>query len=238
MLGTFDERESTEKSGVTSLGRVSFLGIPVHVAPCTFSPREETELLAREAIAVLHNEGIESPIVVDVCCGVGNLAVALACNVPRAQVWAADLAAPCVAAARHNVVMLGIEDRVRVARGDLFGALAGEALDGRVDMIVCNPPYISSGRLERDRRHLLAYEPREAFDAGPYGLTFHQRLIAEATALLRPGGWLLFEFGEGQARQVRALFDRSGRYGGFRTVRDDAGSERVAVARFDSGGLP
>jgi release factor glutamine methyltransferase len=96
---------------------------------------------------------------------------------------------------------------------------------------VCNPPYISSGRLTGDRAPLLRHEPREAFDAGPYGLSIHQRLVTEAARYLRRDGWLLCEFGSGQAKQIKILFDRSRRYAGVRMIPDDAGEERVAAAR-------
>jgi methylase of polypeptide subunit release factors len=94
-----------------------------------------------------------------------------------------------------------------------------------------NPPYISTGRLEGDRAHLLDGEPREAFDGGPYGISIHQRLAAEAPAFLKPGGWLAFEFGGGQERQVLALMTRARAYGPVELVNDAEGRPRVACAQ-------
>ena len=98
-------------------------------------------------------------------------------------------------------------------------------------MIVCNPPYISQARLAGDRASLLAYEPRDAFDGGPYGLTIHQRVVREAAAFLRPGGTLLFEIGAGQDRQLCRLLDRAGSYDGYGLIADRDGVVRVVTAR-------
>ena len=131
--------------------------------------------------------------------------MAIATEIPTARIWGADLTDGTVALARRNAERLGVQDRVSIRQGDLFGALAGEGLAGAVDMIVCNPPYISTGRLEGESAHLLESEPREAFDGGPYGISIQQRLVREAPAFLKPGGLLLFEFGVGQERQAQSL---------------------------------
>jgi release factor glutamine methyltransferase len=98
-------------------------------------------------------------------------------------------------------------------------------------VIVCNPPYISSGRLAGDRARLLDHEPREAFDGGPYGLTIHQRVMKEALPFLKPGGWLLFEIGEGQDRQIALLFQRARAYEAIGLAQNAAGTPRVAFGR-------
>ena len=135
------------------------------------------------------------------------------------------------AAAEENVEFHDLCSRVMVLRGDLFESLAEEGLQGKVDMVVCNPPYISTGKLGGASASLLEREPREAFDGGPFGLSIHQRLIRDALAYLRDDGILLCEFGEGQARQIEALFKRAKGYGPVAFVVDVSGMERVAVAR-------
>jgi release factor glutamine methyltransferase len=168
---------------------------------------------------------------VDMCCGSGNLACALAHRLPGAEIWASDLTAGCVEMAKRNAASLGFARRVHVRQGDLFAGLAGLGLEGSIDAVVCNPPYISSRRLEADRAGLLEHEPREAFDGGPYGLTVHQRVLTEAAPFLRPGAWLLFEIGIGQERQVELLFRRARVYEDFGLARDAAGDVRVAFGR-------
>ncbi|WP_034657964.1 HemK/PrmC family methyltransferase [Chelativorans sp. J32] len=207
-----------------------FMGLDLEISPDVLVPREETELLGRNAVELLQEiEG--NPVVIDMCCGSGNLALAIASAVPDAQVWASDLTESTVRLARRNAERLGLLERVKVVQGDLFSGLAGEELEGRVDVIVSNPPYISTSRLETDRAHLLENEPREAFDGGPYGLSIHQRLVREAAAFLKRGGWLAFEFGEGQERQVAILLKRAGIYEEPRFASDEAGKPRVAIAR-------
>jgi release factor glutamine methyltransferase len=219
-------------------GRVRFLGIDLLVGPGALVPRQETELLGRTAIDVLQRErdvrdaeGSDALRVVDMCCGAGNLACAIASNIPGAQVWATDLTDACVAVARRNVDHLGLGDRVSVLQGDLFAPLAELGLQDSIDLVVCNPPYISSGRLAKDRAELLVSEPREAFDGGPYGLTLHQRVIQAAPHFLRPRGWLIFEFGLGQDRQLAVLFARSKRFEEVDMKMDAESRPRVVAAR-------
>ncbi|WP_163270750.1 N5-glutamine methyltransferase family protein [Chelativorans alearense] len=209
---------------------VRFMGIELETAPGVLVPREETELLGRSTVALLREVPGEA-IVIDMCCGSGNLALAIAAAVPTARVWASDLTDDTVALARRNVERCGLAGAVKVMQGDLFSGLQNEGLEGRADLVVCNPPYISTLRLEGDRSALLEDEPREAFDGGPYGLSIHQRLVREAAAFLKPGGWLAFEFGEGQDRQVKILLARAGFYEPVRFALDAAGTPRVAIAR-------
>jgi release factor glutamine methyltransferase len=165
------------------------------------------------------------------CCGAGNLACAVAAHVPSARVWASDLTDGCIEWTRRNVTHLHLENRVTVGQGDLFAGLDGFGLDGSIDVIVCNPPYISTGRLDTERAVLLELEPREAFDGGPYGLSIHQRVFADAPRFLKPGGWLLMEFGLGQHRQVKILADRAKPFTETAFVNDASGAPRVVVTR-------
>lgn len=202
------------------------------VPPDVLLPRPETELLAGRALSLLLELGADSqPTVIDMCCGCGNLAVAVAVHMPSSRVWAGDMSEAATAAAKENVEFHDLRSRITVRTGDLFESLAEDGLQGRVDMVVCNPPYISTGKLGGASANLLEREPREAFDGGPFGLSIHQRLIRDALAYLRDDGVLLCEFGEGQARQIEALFKRAKGYGPISFVVDASGTERVAVAR-------
>ncbi|MCZ7682872.1 MAG: peptide chain release factor N(5)-glutamine methyltransferase [Sandaracinaceae bacterium] len=212
------------------LGRVEFLGLPLEVASGVLAPREETELLAKSAIAWLR-AGPPEPVVVDMCCGAGNLACAIASAVPGARVWAADCSEAAVRLTAHNASLLGLGDRVTALCGDLFAPLRGLGLEGRVEAVVCNPPYISSGRLDGPSRALMVHEPREAFDGGPYGLAIHQRVVREATDFVRPGGLVAVEIGRGQRRQIEALLRRARGWGEPVMVAGGDAVPRVALAR-------
>lgn len=209
-------------------GRARFYGLELRVGAGALVPRTETELLARTVIEHL----ADTPsLVVDVCSGTGNLACAIAHHRAQARIFALELAHAAVDLARENVTELGLGDRVEVREGDLFAPLAGEGLEGLCDAVVCNPPYISSGRLGKDRAPLLEHEPREAFDGGPYGVSIMQRVVKEALGLLRPGGFLAFEIGAGQARQVHGLFERSKGYDPPISIDNEEGVTRVLLAR-------
>ncbi len=215
-------------------GRVNFMGVDLLVAPGAMVPREETELLGFTAIETIKGMELGGPRLIDMCCGSGNLACALAIHLPEALVWASDLTDDCVSLAQANVRGLGLAQRVQVLQGDLFAGLVGLGLEGSIDMVACNPPYISEGRLGSDRAELLENEPREAFAAGPYGLSIHQRVLREALHFLRPGGALAFEIGLGQDRQVGILFERVGAYKDIRMVRSEQDQVRVVVGQKDS----
>lgn len=213
------------------IGHEKFLGIDLIVAEGALAPREETELLGNTALAAIRNCSADAPHVIDMCCGSGNLACAIAHHLPRAKVWASDLTDGCIAVTRRNVNHVGVIDQVVVAQGDLFAGLANFNLIGSVDVVVCNPPYISQGKLATERAELLEHEPREAFDGGPYGLTIQQRVIKEALPFLRPGGTLMFEIGLGQEKQVKMLFDRSKAYEEINLVTNHEGAVRVITGR-------
>ena len=206
---------------------VSFMGLALETAPDVLVPRAETELLCNEALRLVDATGAR--IVVDLCCGSGNLACALATLRPLLQVWASDLTDACVALARHNVERCGLPGRVTVVQGDLLASL--QHLAGTIDVLVCNPPYISTGRLATDSAYLLQSEPREAFDGGPYGLIIHQRVVRESPPLLTPTGWLAFEMGAGQERQLELVFQRAKTFGPRTLVSDATGAPRVVTAQ-------
>lgn len=212
-------------------GRIGFMGLKLVVAPGVLVPRPETELLGSTALNVLRELNRPVPRVVDMCCGAGNLACAIGYKVPTARVWASDLTDSCVETTCRNVAHLGLAGRISVLQGDLFNSFSGLELEGTIDLVVCNPPYISEKRLENDRAHLMELEPREAFAAGPYGLSIHMRVIKEARRYLRQGGMLLFEVGLGQDRQVMNLVERSKAYESIRTVANKAREARVVCAR-------
>lgn len=214
-----------------------FMSVMLELAPGVLVPRQETELLGQSALAILRDRA-PGPMVIDMCCGSGNLALAIAAEVPSACVWGVDVTDSTVALARSNAERLALQDRATIRKGDLFGALEGDGLIGAADMIVCNPPYISTARLEGESAHLLEGEPREAFDGGPYGISIHQRLIRDAIDFLKPGGWLLFEFGQGQDRQVTALIARAKAYEPVTFAKDEVGMPRVALLRKLENGAP
>ena len=212
-------------------GYETFMGIELIADKGALVPRKETEPLGNEAIKVLRSSALDAPRVIDMCCGSGNLACAIAHYHPAARVWASDLTDGCITVARRNVENLGVSDRVAVVQGDLFAGLEGCELEGTIDVIVCGPPFISHHKLATESAELLEYEPREAFDGGPYGLSIQQRIVKESLPFLRPGGILIFETGLGQERPAKMLFERAKAYEDIRLIANDEGEVRVISAR-------
>ncbi len=170
-------------------------------------------------------------IVVDVCTGSGNLALAIARHEPRARVWGADLSADAVALALRNAEHLGLGDRVAFRAGDLLEPFDNMEFHGRVDLLVCNPPYISSGKVDALPAEIGGHEPRLAFDGGPFGIRILHRLVNDASRLLRRGGTLAFEVGLGQGPGMRRRLEQGGRYVGVEEIADAEGRTRALVAR-------
>ncbi|MHB8252369.1 MAG: N5-glutamine methyltransferase family protein [Acidiferrobacter sp.] len=215
------------------LGRQRFMGVEISVSSGVLIPRNETELLGWEAVARLREARGDHGLgarVIDMCCGSGNLACGIAHAIPGVHVWASDLMEDCAALTARNAKQLGLDDRIHVGFGDLFEPLLKMGANA-CDMAVCNPPYISSHRLTRDRQDLLSHEPRQAFDGGPYGLSIYQRLIRDAAPFLVKGGWLLLEVGVGQAPSLERLLRRCGYYDQVDIVADPLGELRLVAAR-------
>jgi release factor glutamine methyltransferase len=223
--------EELSIAAVQQAGRCRFLDLELLVGPGVLVPRAETELLALTAIELLQDSADRPLLLVDLCCGAGNLACAIAAHLPSARVWACDLLPAAVELTRLNVDQLGLAGRVTVLQGDLLAPLAGLGLEGLVDAMVCNPPYISTSRLAGDRGALLEHEPREAFDGGPYGFSIHQRVTREAGPFLKAGAPLLMELGLGQDRQVAMLVKRSGAWEEPAFRPDGTAPARVIVCR-------
>lgn len=210
-------------------GRAHFMGLELEFAPDVFIVRPETEILGHSAVDLL--SVAPNPLMIDVGCGSGNLTCGIASSLPDLTVFAVDILKSCVDLTNKNVTKCNLSNRVTVTFGDLFEPLEKSGLHGRVDAVVCNPPYIASGRLNGDRAYLVAHEPLEAFDGGPFGFRMHQRLIVESLRFLKPGGSLLFEFGAGQDKQILGLFKRAGGFGQIDFKADNSGTARVVVAQ-------
>jgi release factor glutamine methyltransferase len=214
-------------------GRQSFLGMELLCTDQALIPRKETELLARTSLEVLRQSTSESdnPRVIDVCTGCGNIALALACHVANVRVFACDLSAAAVTLAERNAEHLGISASIEFRVGDFLAPFDTDEFHGTVSMITCNPPYISSSRVDAMDSEIHGYEPRLAFDGGPLGVRILLRLLTEAPRFLVPGGWLCFEVGAGQGPLMAKRVAGTGWFKDVKTVADQAGIPRVVAAR-------
>ncbi len=150
-------------------------------------------------------------MIVDMGTGCANVAVSIAINTENTVVLASDLKQATINTAQKNVELHNISDRIRLFYGDLFAPIP-ETYKMNIDMVVCNPPYIPSSSLKNLPKEIIEHEPKEAFDAGAFGINFYKRLIAEACTYLKPNGILIFEIGLGQEKLVTRLINKSKLY--------------------------
>jgi len=213
-------------------GRQRFLDLEFAVRPGVLIPRRETELLARTALELLDDGADDrSRWCLDVGTGCGNLAVALAVARPGLRIGASDLSTVAVDVARENAVRLAPRSVIDFRVGDLLAPFDEAEHLGRCDLIVCNPPYISSASVPRMRAEIAGHEPAEAFDGGYGGLIVLRRLLLEAPRFLAPGGWLALELGAGQGEAVGQRLRATGQYRESRDYRDAHGMIRVVAGR-------
>ncbi len=204
-------------------GTKEFWSLAFEVSPSVLVPRPETEGLV-EKVLELSTRGEED--IVDVGTGSGCIAVALARELPRARIRAVDVSERALRVARRNAARHKAR-HIEFRRSDLLAAFRGTGL--KFDFIVSNPPYIARAEWDGLPRDVREFEPRRALLAGASGLETIERLVRRAASFLKPGGYLVFEIGEGQRDAVLALFGR--RWTEIETAWDLAGKPRVITAR-------
>jgi release factor glutamine methyltransferase len=187
------------------LGTQAFWKHEFLVTPAVLIPRPETELLVETALELL--EGVDKPVIVDVGTGSGCIALSLAFERPDAEVHATDISEPALEVARENARRLGLEGRVAFHHGDLLEPVAG--LEGRVDLIVSNPPYVDPAERDTLAPEVRDHEPATALFAADV-MAYPARLAGAAREALRTGGCLVVEIGIGLQAPVTEAFLSAG----------------------------
>jgi len=204
-------------------GTAPFRHLELAVGPGVFVPRPETEIVAQFAIDALLAAATPVPIGVDLCTGSGAIALALATEVPHAQVHAVELSPEAHAWALRNTAG---QENVSLVLGDLAVALA--ELDGTVDVVISNPPYVPDDAIPRDPEVRL-HDPALALYGGPDGLDVVRAISRRAWALLHPGGTLVLEHAEVQGAAIRELLAQDG-WRAAATHRDLTQRDRATTA--------
>ncbi|MEO7068143.1 MAG: HemK/PrmC family methyltransferase [Rhodanobacter sp.] len=230
-------------------GYQRFMGLEMLSSQHALIPRAETEQLARACIALLQEPTVRrNARVIDVCTGSGNLAFAIADQIPDAHVVGTDLSLDAIDLAKRNAVSLGMQGKVSFRTGDLLAPFETAEFIGNTDLIVSNPPYITSTKLnqtdliacapshisskvERMAAEIAAHEPRLAFDGGPFGISILMRLIEDAPHLLCGGGWLAFEVGLGQGHALTKRLESNPAWQQVRPLADANSATRVILAQ-------
>nr|MDT0662883.1 peptide chain release factor N(5)-glutamine methyltransferase [Micromonospora sp. DSM 115978] len=215
------------------LGSAGFRYLDLAVGPGVFVPRPETELLAGWGVRAATGDG--SALVVDLCSGSGAIALAIADEVPGARVVAVERSAAALTWLRRNAAdrVAAGDHPIEVVAGDVTdpGLLADVA--GRVDVLVCNPPYVPAGTPVPPE--VADHDPAEAVFGGPDGLAVIRSVIDRAVVLLRPGGVAGIEHDESHAGRLPALLRAGGRFDEVVEHQDLAGRPRFVTARLAGG---
>ena len=208
-------------------GAWEFYGLPMFITTDVLIPRMDTELLVDAAKELLNGRKMDARVL-DLCCGSGCIACAVGHEMPAARIVAVDLSAKALEVTRRNVAANRLSSRVICMQAD---ATASPPMSmGQFDMIVSNPPYVRSADMKKLDPSVRDFEPSWALDGGKDGLKFYKAIIKYWKSVLRPGGYLLFEVGEGQAESVKEMMLA----GGFRSVSskfDTLGVERVVMGK-------
>ncbi len=213
--------------------RQTFLGLELLAGREALIPRKETEILGRAALVKVGCMAKKrGPVLVlDVCTGSGNLALAYAHYEPQAQVHASDLSPEALELARRNARFTGLEKRVGFRLGDLLEPFAEPEFVGRCDFVSCNPPYISTAKVKEMHPEISRHEPEAAFNGGVYGVSILMKLVRSAPRFLRPGGWLGFEVGHGQGAGLARQLERNPAFAAVETYTDPGGEIRAILAK-------
>ena len=208
-------------------GAWEFYGLPMVITTDVLIPRMDTELLVDAAKELLNGHKMDARVL-DLCCGSGCIACAIGHELPATRLVAVDISANALEVCRKNIAANRLSSRAICMQAD---ATSSPPLSmGQFDMIVSNPPYIRSADMRKLDPSVRDFEPSWALDGGKDGLKFYKAIIKYWKALLRPGGYLLFEVGEGPAESVKEMMLT----GGFRAVSskfDTIGVERVVIGK-------
>lgn len=211
------------------LGEWDFYGMTLKVTPDVLIPRDDTcavtDLVIEAAKAISGEKRI-----LDLCTGSGCIGLAAAKNIPDARVTLADISKNALAVAKENVVRQKLSGRVTCTPADALGIPS--AFLGKFDVIVSNPPYITTDEMAELPKSVDAYEPHLALHGGDDGLIFYRGIAKNYRAALKQGGYLCFEFGEGQGSAVAEILSENG-FTVLKLVKDFNQRERAVIARYE-----
>ena len=211
------------------VGRCEFYSLPLTITPDCLIPRPETEHLVEIGISFLRQrQGGQH--VLDLCTGSGCIAAAIAKNVNDANIVATDISDAALKVAAENIEKLKLTDKVRLLCGDLFDPIIEGLDDGRFDLIVSNPPYVSEAEYEALDKNVKEYEPSHALLAGTDGLDVYKRIAEKVDDFLKPDGALIMEIGYAQGAAIGELLEKTDVFKTISIEKDFANNDRIAIA--------
>ena len=214
------------------LGEWEFYGLPLYVSPDVLIPRDDTCAVTELAI----NKSLfldKDPRILDLCCGSGCIGLAIASRVKDARVTLADISREALAVAKKNIARNKLGGRVSTFQVDARKNAPGFL--GKFDLIVSNPPYITAEDMKQLPKSVDDYEPHLALFGGEDGLDFYRCILKNFTSILKPGGFLCFEFGMDMGDSVCALLEEND-YTIVQRKRDYNDRERAVLAQYSGKG--
>ena len=211
------------------LGKWEFYGLELIVTPDVLIPRDDTCAVAE--LAIQQSLFLDSkPRILDLCTGSGCIGLAIASRVKDAKVTLADLSQEALAIAKQNIVLHHLTGRVSCVKANALEQ--PPAFLGKFDLIVSNPPYITTRDMLELPHSVAGFEPRMALHGGEDGLNFYRSIAINYANALKPGGYLCFEFGDEQGDDVCAILEANG-YTVLERKKDYHDRERAVIARYD-----
>jgi release factor glutamine methyltransferase len=208
-------------------GHQEFWGLDLLVSPAVLIPRPETEHVVETVLELVKEYRFDGPgrlKVVDVGTGSGCIALALASELPHAEIHACDISEEALEIARVNAARLALGGRVLFRKSDLLAVYAGE----QFDFVISNPPYVGEADVDKVQKQVREFEPKIAVFSGREGMDVYRKLVPQAHEHLRPGGWLVAEIGYSEEAKVRELLDG---WEDVQVTADLQGIPRVVAAR-------
>jgi len=219
-------RRAAREPSAYITGRQEFWGLSFDVTPAVLIPRSETELIVEGVLDIFGARRQDELMIADVCTGCGNLAIALASELPNASFIATDISDDALTVARRNAERLGTAERVQFVCTHVL-----DGIDGQFDAIVANPPYVRAGDGPALQPEVRDHEPGVALYGGPAGTELVAAVIEQAVQRLQPEGWLLFEFGFGQEVAIETMIQATPGLTLREFRRDLQGLARTAICR-------
>jgi release factor glutamine methyltransferase len=226
----YDEVASERARGCPTqyiTGHQEFWGLDLLVSPAVLIPRPETEHVVETVLELVREYGFAGPgrlRIIDVGTGSGCIALAVASEMPHAEIHACDISEEALEMARINAARLALGRSVLFRKSDLLSIYAGE----KFDFVLSNPPYVGEADADKVQKQVRDFEPKIAVFSGHEGMDIYRRLIPQAYEQLLPGGWFVTEIGYSEEEKVRELLTG---WTDIRVTADLQGIPRVIAAK-------
>ncbi len=216
------------------IGKQEFMGLDFKVREGVLVPRPDTEVLVEKIIEIVEagHFGEQSSInIVDIGTGSGAITLSLAHYIKNANLYSVDISDIPLEVAKENAKIHQLEDRVCFLKGSMLEPLYEKKLQGKVDILASNPPYIASKVIEELQIEVSTYEPKLALDGGVDGLDFYREITDGVGDFLSERAILAFEIGYDQGQAVRNLLDETGQFKNIEIFTDLSGQDRVVIGQ-------